>query len=193
MASEPGSFHHETERLILRDWREEDWAPFWEGTNTPAVMEWRGGVADDKRKADQEERIYRYARDYGFTFWALERKEDGAILGFCGLKRCTDQEGPFGMIEAGWRLREDAWGKGYAKEAAIATMDLSFDRFGSEETIAVTLEGNKGSWGLMERLGMKRRPELDFMETLWPQDYGMAIVYTITREAWAEHRKSLIG
>ena len=40
-------FHHETERLILRDWREDDWEPFWQGTNTPAVMEWLGGVCDD--------------------------------------------------------------------------------------------------------------------------------------------------
>ena len=186
-------FHHQTERLILRDWREEDWGPFWEGTNTPAVMEWLGGVAGEERRADQEERIHRYRREHGFTFWVMERKDDGAILGFCGLKRCTDEEGPFGMIEAGWRLREDAWGKGYAKEAAIATLDLSFDRFGSQETIAITLEGNTGSWGLMKRLGMARRPEFDFEETLWSQDYGTAIVYSITREAWATHRASLIG
>ena len=39
----------ETERLILRDWREEDWGPFWKGTNTPAVMEWLGGVAGEDR------------------------------------------------------------------------------------------------------------------------------------------------
>ncbi len=57
---------------------------------------------------------------HGHTFWVVERKEDRAILGFCGLKRCTDKNGPFGMMEAGWRLREDAWGKGYAREAAVA-------------------------------------------------------------------------
>ena len=186
-------FRLETERLILRDWREEDWPRLWEGTNTPAVMQWLGGVLDDEGLANARGRLEKYPRDAGHTFWVVERKEDGAILGFCGLKRCTDEEGPFGMIEAGWRLREDAWGKGYAKEAAIATLDLSFDRFGSQETIAITLEGNTGSWGLMKRLGMVRRPEFDFEETLWSQDYGPAIVYSITREAWAAHRVSLIG
>ena len=39
-------FRHETERLVLRDWRVEDWAPFWNATNTPAVMRWLGGVLE---------------------------------------------------------------------------------------------------------------------------------------------------
>lgn len=184
-------FRCETERLILRDWREEDWAPFWEGTNTPAVMQWLGGVADEQTMADARNRLERYQRDFGHTFWPVERKEDGAILGFCGLKRCTDENGPFGMMEAGWRLRDDAWGKGYAKEAAIATLDLSFDRFGADETIAMTVEGNTGSWGLMKRLGMERRPDLDFPETMWSQDYGTVIVFSIARDAWRTHRASL--
>ncbi|MEO1649083.1 MAG: GNAT family N-acetyltransferase [Pseudomonadota bacterium] len=184
MADDGASFRHETERLILRDWREEDWAPFWEGTNTPAVMEYLGGLADEKTMAEGRARLERYARDFGHTFWPVERKEDGAILGFCGLKRCTDENGPFGMMEAGWRLREDAWGKGYAREAAIATLDLAFDRFEAEEVIAMTVQGNTGSWGLMLRLGMERRPDLDFEETMWSQDYGMVIVYSISKAEW---------
>ena len=177
-------FRLETERLILRDWREEDWAPFWQATNTPAVMRWLGGVADEDSMASARARLEKYRSDFGHTFWVMERKEDSAILGFCGLKRCTDENGPFGMMEAGWRLREDAWGKGYAKEGAIATLDAGFNQFGAEEIIALTLEANKASWGLMRRLGMKRRPELDFPETMWSQDYGEVIVHSISREAW---------
>ena len=43
-------FRHETARLILRDWRAEDWAQFWAATNTPAVMRWLGGVCDDAKR-----------------------------------------------------------------------------------------------------------------------------------------------
>ncbi len=179
-------FRHETERLVLRDWREEDWAPFWEGTNTPAVMRWLGGLADEATKADAQDRLERYNRDFGHTFWVVERKEDGAILGFCGLKRCTDENGPFGEIEAGWRLREDAWGQGYAKEAARASIDIGFSRFGADRIIALTVEGNEPSWGLMLRLGMERRPELDFEDTLWSHGYGPVIVHAISRERWSE-------
>ncbi|MEM6857090.1 MAG: GNAT family N-acetyltransferase [Pseudomonadota bacterium] len=181
-------FRLETERLILRDWRDEDWAPFWEGTNTPAVMQWLGGLLDDAGMAAMQKRWLGFKRDFGHTFWVVERREDGAILGFCGLKRCTDENGPFGMMEAGWRLREDAWGKGYAKEAATATLDAAFSEFGAKETIAITVEGNSGSWGLMHRLGFERRPELDFEETFWNVGYGNAIVYSITKEQWKASR-----
>lgn len=193
MAENAEPFRHETERLILRDWREEDWAPFWEGTNTPAVMKWLGGLLDEEGMAAMRTRWEGFRREFGHTFWPVERKADGAILGFCGLKRCTDKNGPFGMMEVGWRLREEAWGKGYAKEAAIASLDLSFDRFGAEETIAITVEENTGSWGLMKRLGMTRRPDLDFEDTFWNVDYGDAIVYAVTGEAWKLCRATLGG
>ena len=184
MGESDNPFRHQTERLVLRDWREEDWAPFWEVTNTPSVMKWLGGVADEKTRLSAQERLLRYRHDFGHTFWVVERKEDGAILGFCGLKRCTDENGPFGMMEAGWRLREDAWGKGYAKEAAIASINLAFDRFGADEVIAMTLNGNEASWGMMLRLGLKRREDLDFPGTSWSRDHGPVIVYSVTHDEW---------
>ncbi|EAQ28493.1 Putative acetyltransferase [Erythrobacter sp. NAP1] len=179
-------FRHETDRLILRDWREDDWEPFWKGVNTPAVAKWVGGVASEAAMTEGQARLERYARDFGHTFWCIERKADGEILGFCGLKRCTDEEGPFGEMEAGWRLREDAWGKGYAKEAAIASLDLAFTRFGAEQVIAMTFKGNEPSWGLMLRLGMSRREDLDWIDTMWELDDPKVIIYAITREEWQQ-------
>ncbi|MBV7265617.1 GNAT family N-acetyltransferase [Erythrobacter ani] len=184
--SDPSSqFRHETERLILRDWCEEDWAEFWQGTNTPAVMRWLGGVLDEKGMADARARLESYRAEHGHTFWAVERKSDGAILGFCGLKRCNQQGGPIGMMEAGWRLREDAWGHGYAKEAAIASLDLAFGRFDADEAIAITVNGNAPSWRLMKRLGMRRREDLDFVDYSWDVDDPKLIVYSITSDEWA--------
>ena len=179
-------FRHETERLILRDWREEDWEPFWEATNTPAVMEWLGGVCDAGKRQGAQERLLGYQRDHGHTFWVIERKEDGAILGFCGLKRCNQAGGPLGEMEVGWRLRQDAWGQGYAKEAALASLDLAFDRFGAEQVIALTVEPNAPSWGLMKRLGMERRADLDFANSDFGDD--RIIVYSIARDAWKKQR-----
>jgi RimJ/RimL family protein N-acetyltransferase len=154
-------FRHETERLILRDWREEDWPLFWEGTNTPSVMRWLGGVCDGAKRDAAQQRLLSYEREHGHTFWCVERRGDGAILGFCGLKRSNQAGGPLGMMEVGWRLREDAWGRGYAKETATASLDLAFDRFDAEEVIAMTVQRNTASWGLMQRLGMRRRDDLD--------------------------------
>ena len=181
-----GEFRHETERLIMRDWRAEDWAPFWDGTNTENVMRWLGGVCDANKRAAARARLESYQAEYGHTFWVVERKADGAILGFCGLKRCNQQGGPLGMMEVGWRLREDAWGLGYAREAATASLDLGFSRFGADEIVALTVQGNAPSWGLMKRLGMRRREDLDFANSDFDPETGVIIVFAMSRSEW-EH------
>ena len=177
-------FRYETDRLILRDWREDDWEPFWQATNTPAVMRWLGGVCDAEKRIAAQGRLRTYEREHGHTFWAVERKADGAILGFCGLKRCNQQGGPIGTMEVGWRLREDAWGQGYAKEAASASLDLAFGRFGADEVVALTVARNTASWGLMERLGMQRRADLDFANADFDPADPTIIVYSISLEQW---------
>jgi len=68
MADNSPYFRHETERLILRDWREEDWKPFFDATNRPVAMQWLGGVMDDEKMAWARGRSEGYARDFGHTF-----------------------------------------------------------------------------------------------------------------------------
>lgn len=177
-------FRHETARLILRDWRDADWPEFFHVTNTPAVMRWLGGVMDEAGRATMRARLESYRADHGHTFWVVERRDDGALLGFCGLKRSNQSGGPQGMMEVGWRLREDAWGNGYAKEAAAASLDLAFDRYGADEVIALTVQGNTGSWGLMVRLGMERREDLDFDSPDFDPANPQIIAYSIARTAW---------
>ncbi len=187
-------FYRETQRLILRDWKEADWTEFWRVTNTPAVMRWLGDKLDEAGMRAAWGRLQGYARDYGHTFWLLERKPDGGhlageVLGFCGLKRSNvvDQK-VTGMVEIGWRLREDAWGRGYAKEAAIASLDLGFGEFKASEIVALTVTGNEASWGLMKRLGMQRREDLDFTDPHYGPDLNPSIVYSISRNEWQESR-----
>lgn len=174
----------ETGRLRLREWTEADVGPFIRHTNTPAVMRWLGGV---KAPAVLEEmirgRLMRWQAERGFTFWAVERAEDGALLGFCGLKIADDAGSPVeGSIEIGWRLREDAWGKGYAREAASASLDFAFGPLAAPRVVALTVTGNRPSWGLMERLGMTRRPDLDYRGPDWAE--GKVIVYSMERGEW---------
>lgn len=182
-------FRIETERLILRDWREEDWEPFFRHTNSPAVMRWLGGVQDEGGRRATQERLLGYKRDHGHTLWVVERKQDGGdlageLLGFCGLKRANLAGGPIGDFEIGWRLREDSWGHGYAREAALAAMAQAFDGFGAPHVIALTVEGNAPSCGLMKRLGMRRRADLDFPSAAFEPEGGVIIVYSITRDEW---------
>ena len=174
----------DTGRLLLRAWREEDVEPFIRHTNTPAVMRWLAGVRDEEQVRQMlTGKFNEWLHRWGFTFWAVERREDGELLGFCGLKIADDQDKPVaGMHEVGWRLREDVWGQGYAKEAAAASLDFAFDRAGAEQVVALTVIGNEPSWGLMERLGMTRRPDLDYEGPDWAE--GTVIVYVVRKDEW---------
>jgi len=171
----------ETQRLLLRDWTEADIEPFLRCTNTPAVMRWLGGaLEEEKGRALIRERLMRWQEERGFTFWALERRADGELLGFCGLKVADTVGSPIeGNYEVGWRLREDAWGQGYAKEGAIAALDFAFDKLGADRVVAITFPQNAPSWGLMERLGMIRRPALDYDDPRFPE-LNPTIIYDVT-------------
>lgn len=151
-----------TERLILRAWRDEDHAPLLALCSDPHVMEHLGPL---QMAADIDAALARqrgFQRDHGHCFWAVERREDGAMLGFCGLKIGPDDTPIEQKIEIGWRLRVDAWGQGYAREAAQASIDWGWANLSDDEILAMTVLGNTRSWGLMERLGMARVHALDF-------------------------------
>jgi RimJ/RimL family protein N-acetyltransferase len=182
-------FRLETERLVLRDWHDEDWAPFFEHTNTENVMRWLGGVMDAAAREKMRARLGSYRDDHGHSFWVVERKHDGGhlageMLGFCGLKKANQAGGPSGDFEVGWRFREDAWGRGYAREAAEASLRTGFELYGAPHIIALTVAGNTGSWGLMKRLGMQRREDLDFFSTDFIREGEDIIVHVITRDEW---------
>ena len=187
----------ETERLRLRTWDEADRLRFYDVMNTPAVMRWLGGVQAIEEWTAGYERLRGYQRDIGFTFWLVERKSDGEILGFCGLKRANapGADAIAGEIEIGWRLREDAWGQGYAKEAAIASLDLAFDRFQAPRVVAITAARNAPSQGLMVRLGMTRREDFDFVDQRFPagNEVNPQVVFVIEAADWQDVRDSLRG
>jgi RimJ/RimL family protein N-acetyltransferase len=181
----------ETERLRLRTWDDEDEFRFYDVMNTPAVMRWLGGLQSKEEWSAGYKRLRRYERDFGFTFWIVERKSDGEILGFCGLKQANAPGASFlGEVEIGWRLREDAWGQGYAKEAAIASLDLAFDRFEAPHVVAITALQNLPSQGLMIRLGMTRREDLDFVDERFPADSAVnpQVVFRVDAADWPAAR-----
>lgn len=182
----------ETERLRLREWDPEDEFRFYHVMNSPTVMRWLGGLQTPEEWNAGYRRLVGYQRDFGFTFWIVERKSDDSILGFCGLKRANAPGGDAiaGEVEIGWRLREDAWGQGYAREAAIASLDLAFGRFSAPRVVAITALGNLPSQGLMIRLGMERREDLDFVDQRFPADSEVnpQIVYCIDAKDWPRAR-----
>jgi RimJ/RimL family protein N-acetyltransferase len=173
-----------TQRLTLRNWRDSDRAPFIAMNQDPAVRAHLGPIQTPAETNAAIDRLQAVADAHGHTFWALERNEDHEFLGFCGLKIAPENiPGIEGAIEIGWRLRSDMWGRGYAREAAFASLAWGWANLPIDRIIAITTPANSNSWGLMQRLGMTRRHDLDFIHPAVPADDPLAphITYEILR------------
>ncbi len=187
----------ETERLRLRGWDPPDERRFFDIMNNEGVMRWLGGRQTWEEWSAAYQRLLGYERDFGHTFWIIEGRSDCDILGFCGLKRVNAPGAGSltGDFEIGWRIREEMWGKGIAKEAAIASLDLAFGRFAAPYVAALTVPGNGSSQGLMKRLGMIRREDMDYVDTRFehPGDLNPAIVYRMDAADWPAARAAATG
>ena len=174
----------ETERLTLRPWREADKPAFETIINTPAMMEHFGGVwVAREHDVLIDAQIASQAQD-GFSMWAVDWRESGELIGICGLRRARHPDTPVaGDLEIGWRIAEPYWGKGVAREAATASLCWGWSNTGDSRIIAYTTDSNERSWGLMKRLGMERRADLDFRHPKFALDdpLGAMIVYGIER------------
>ena len=153
----------ETERLIVRPWHDGDREAFAAMGRDAEVMRHLGPLQSRAESDAAIDRQMLSQAELGYGFWPVERRDDGAMLGFCGLKQAPPGiPGVTGNIEIGWRLRRDAWGHGYAREAASACLAWGFANLPVDRIVAITTPGNVRSWTLMERLGMIRRRDLDF-------------------------------
>ncbi len=169
----------ETERLLVRPWRGGDRDDYLESCNSEAVTVHLGGPQSIEDIDASLERVRISQAEHGFCFWAVERKADGKFLGCCGLKVTADPAFPFdGDIEIGWRFREDAWGQGYAFEAARACLDWAWANLDVPRIVSMTVPANRPSWRLMERLGMERRPDLDFAHPAFAADHPLSVHIT---------------
>jgi RimJ/RimL family protein N-acetyltransferase len=185
----------ETARLRLREWDDEDEAAFYAVMNRPEVMKHLGGVQTPDGWNAAFRRIVGFQRDYGHTFWIIDDRATGELLGFCGIKRVNAPGAGSltGKREIGWRLRPEAWGRGIAKEAAIASVDLAFGRFAAPEVIATTVPSNTPSQGLMKRLGMTRRSDLDYVDERFGPDLNPTIVFLMRAPAWPAARAAALA
>jgi RimJ/RimL family protein N-acetyltransferase len=151
----------ETERLVLRPWRDEDRAPFAALNADPRVM---AHFPATLTRAESDAFVDRHAAlidRKGWGLWALERRCDGSFLGFTGLAEPFFDADFMPCVEVGWRLAAEHWGEGYAPEAARAALDHGFDIVGLDEIVSFTAVGNENSRRVMEKVGLIERHEFD--------------------------------
>jgi RimJ/RimL family protein N-acetyltransferase len=173
----------ETARLVLRPWREADKPAFAALANTPAMTEHLGGVTTRAALDALIDAQVAHRARYGHCFWAVE-KRDGPLIGLCGL-RCGGEAGAAGPdeLEIGWRIAQAEWGRGYAREAAQASIEWGFANTDCARIGAWTARENRASWGLMRRLGMRPRTENEVDHPRYPECHPLRrfVTYVIAR------------
>ncbi len=151
----------ETERLILRPWRNADRAPFAAIVGDPHVMRFYTGTRD-RAAADAWIDKMIAGLDAGTSaFLAAERKADGELIGLIGTARIDMDLRGNPPEEIGWVLGNQYWGQGYAPEGARAHILSAWHR-GLPELVAFTAAINQPSQRVMEKIGMTRDTEGDF-------------------------------
>lgn len=151
-----------TERLLLREWRQEDLAPFSRLNVDSDVMRYFPSVQDERQSAAAIKRISGHFDDYGFCFWAAELKETGKFIGFIGMQHAPADLPCAPAVEIGWRLDKAVWGQGLAPEGARACLLYAFSKLALGEVVSFTALSNQPSQRVMEKIGMKRDEKGDF-------------------------------
>jgi len=180
-----------TQRLLLRGWRDADLAPFAALNADPAVME---HFPAPLSRDDSDAFVGRQADGWsanGFGLWAVERLDGGDFIGFTGLTRPRFDAPFMPAVEIGWRFARNAWGQGFATEAARAALAYGFETVGLDEIVSFTSPVNMRSWRVMERLEMTRDPADDFDHPKLPHGHPLRrhVLYRLRRSDWERARQ----
>lgn len=178
----------ESERLRLRRWRKHDLEAFAALNADPKVMEQFPAPLSPAESAFVLEQIEDAFERNGFGIWALETLADDTFLGLTGLSVVPFEAHFTPAVEIGWRLLPQAWGHGYATEAAGAALDYGFGPAGLAEIISFASKTNAKSIAVMERLGMTHDRAGDFEHPLITPGHTLAphVLYRISQAEWTQ-------
>ncbi|BDD04706.1 GNAT family N-acetyltransferase [Aureibacter tunicatorum] len=166
----------ETKRLILRELNVGDARDFYDLNEDKEVLKYTGDVGfQDVEEAKTFLSGYSDYKKNGYGRWAVVLKESGRFLGWCGLK--LNEEG---LVDLGYRFFRNEWGKGYATESAIASLNYGFENLDLDDVIARSDRNNVASIKVIEKLGME----------FWKNDeckgISNAVYYRIDKQSYIE-------
>ena len=150
----------ETERLLLRPYTADDAEAVFSIRSLPEVARYLYGspwtLADARTAVGARARDVGLSEDGDVIALAAERREDGCVIGELTfwLRSAEHRQGEIGFV-----FHPDSQGRGYAREASAAILDLAFGELGLHRVYGRTDARNEASIGLMRRLGMREEPE----------------------------------
>jgi len=170
----------ETERLALRQLTLDDTGDLAEVLTDPQAMRYYPAPFTHEQTIGWIEWNLRNYAQYGFGLWAVVRKDDGLVLGDCGLTMQPVEGQP--MIEIGYHLKRAVWGNGYATEAALACRDYAFAVLKAPRVVSIVNPHNWPSRRVAQRIHTALR------EFVWEKTQStMCLYFTEQPPATAAH------
>jgi len=142
----------ETIRLLLRKFTGQDADLLFQLNSDPEVTRYTHDPILNHEQAQEilEQVILPQYALYNYGRWAVHLKEDLQFIGWCGLKFIAERN----EVDLGYRFLRSAWGKGYATEAAYASIHYGFEKFRLNTIVGRALPENSGSINVLEKCGM---------------------------------------
>jgi RimJ/RimL family protein N-acetyltransferase len=151
----------QTERLILRRWKESDREPFARINGDPRIMEHFPSCLTRAESDALMDRIEAHFEAHGFGLFAAELRATGELAGFIGLAIPRFEAYFTPCVEIGWRLGRAHWNQGLATEGAREVLRYAFEDLGLRELVSLAVAANLPSRRVMEKLGMTYEGEFE--------------------------------
>ena len=177
----------QTPRLRLRSWHDDDLDLLAQLCADPEVMRYDPALWSRDHCAALMVRNRLHMLRSGFGLWALERKDNGVFIGYCGLLG-SDLPLPDPAVELRWAVACEHWGQGLVHEAAEAALDCAFGALGLNEVVACASQINEPARQLLEGLGMRLEQSRAFGHPSLPAGHPLHVrlLYRLRRNDWRQ-------
>ncbi|OCA74864.1 GNAT family N-acetyltransferase [Chryseobacterium arthrosphaerae] len=172
----------ETKRLILRELEDADFEQMFLMDSDPEVMKYIGvpPLTDINESKEVIRMIRKQYEENGVGRLAVVEKETGLVIGWSGLKLLTKEvNGYQNVLELGYRFIPESWGKGYAMESGVASLEYGFNELNAEAIYAYAHSEHDASNHILRKLGFQKTSEFE-------EPDGICFWYELKRENYIE-------
>jgi len=150
-----------SDRLGFRNWELPDIDPMHEINSDEKVMEFFPATSTREQTIGFVERMKKQFEDKGFCYFAVDKLEDGELIGFIGLSEQTYPADFTPCIDIGWRIKCSEWNKGFATEGAKKCLDYAFTNLDLNTIYSMAPKINLKSERVMQKIGLKKHYEFE--------------------------------
>jgi len=178
----------ETDRLILRTWRDEDLESMFAINQDPKVMEYFPSLQDLDMTKNFIDKVNAHFENHGYSLYATVRKDTNEFIGFIGLLIAEFESHFTPATEIGWRLSSNHWGQGFATEGAKAVLDYAFRELKIPEIVSFTAASNAKSIRVMQKIGLQHNEANDFDHPKLDDESPLKrhVLYRLIREKYTQ-------